>query len=228
MLEKERNTKLAKERKKLLGGLSRAIRSKRVLQAMERVPREQFVPPEHRDMAYLDVALTIGEGQTISQPYIVAMMTESLRLQSRDRVLEVGTGSGYQAAILAELIPESYLVTVELVPILRERARRVLSGLGYANIVVEPAGETLGCPERGPYDAIVVTAAAPSLPPSLLEQLAPAEEWCYRWGAWSSRNWCRFSAPVKAFRFGCSALAVSFRYWDPKVFPRPTKSSSRC
>jgi protein-L-isoaspartate(D-aspartate) O-methyltransferase len=173
MLEKERNTKLAKERKKLLGGLSRAIRSKRVLQAMERVPREQFVPPEHRDMAYLDVALTIGEGQTISQPYIVAMMTESLRLQSRDRVLEVGTGSGYQAAILAELIPESYLVTVELVPILRERARRVLSGLGYANIVVEPAGETLGCPERGPYDAIVVTAAAPSLPPSLLEQLAP-------------------------------------------------------
>ena len=173
MQEKERNTKLAKARKKLFGSLSRAIRSKKVLWAMEQVPRDQFVPPDARDMAYLDIPLAIGEGQTISQPYIVAMMTDSLRLQPRDRVLEVGTGSGYQSAILAELVPEGQVVTVELVPVLRERARRILNGLGYSNIVVEPAGETLGCPVRGPYDAIIVTAAAPGLPESLLAQLAP-------------------------------------------------------
>ena len=171
MQEKERNTKLAKSRKKLLGGLSKAIRSKSVLAAMERVPREDFVPSDLHDMAYLDIPLAIGEGQTISQPYIVAMMTEALQLLPGDRVLEVGTGSGYQAAILAELVPNGRLVTVELVPILRERAQRVLNGLGYTNIVFEAAGETLGCPARERYDAIVVTAAAPNLPQSLLEQL---------------------------------------------------------
>jgi protein-L-isoaspartate(D-aspartate) O-methyltransferase len=171
MQEKERNTKLAKSRKKLFHGLASAIRSKRVLAAMERVPREDFVPADLREMAYLDIPLAIGEGQTISQPYIVAMMTEALQLQPNDRVLEVGTGSGYQAAMLAELVPDGRLVTVELVAILRERAQRVLNGLGYTNIVFEPADETLGCPARGRYDAIIVTAAAPNLPHSLLEQL---------------------------------------------------------
>ena len=173
MQEKERNTKLAKARKKLFGSLSRAVRSKKVFWAMEQVPREQFVPPDARDMAYLDIPLAIGEGQTISQPYMVAMMTESLQLQPRDRVLEVGIGSGYQSAILAELLPQGQLVTVELVPVLRERAQCILNGLGYTNIVIESAGETLGCPARGPYDAIIVTAAAPGLPESLLAQLAP-------------------------------------------------------
>ena len=173
MQEKERNTQLAKARKKLFGGLSRAIRSKSVLRAMERVPRERFVPPDARYMAYLDVPLAIGQGQTISQPYIVAMMTDSLQLQPGDRVLEVGTGSGYQSAILAELLPPGQLVTVELVPVLRERAQCILNGLGYTNIVIESAGETLGCPARAPYDAIIVTAAAPGLPESLLAQLAP-------------------------------------------------------
>ena len=173
MQDKERNTKLAKARKKLFGSLSRAVRSKKVFWAMEQVPREQFVPPDARDMAYLDIPLAIGDGQTISQPYMVAMMTESLQLQPRDRVLEVGTGSGYQSAILAELLPPGQLVTVELVPVLRERAQCILNGLGYTNIVIESAGETLGCPARAPYDAIIVTAAAPGLPESLLAQLAP-------------------------------------------------------
>lgn len=173
MQDKERNTKLAKARKKLFGSLSRAVRSKKVFWAMEQVPREQFVPPDARDMAYLDIPLAIGDGQTISQPYMVAMMTESLQLQPRNRVLEVGTGSGYQSAILAELLPPGQLVTVELVPVLRERAQCILNGLGYTNIVIESAGETLGCPARAPYDAIIVTAAAPGLPESLLAQLAP-------------------------------------------------------
>ena len=173
MQDKERNTKLAKARKKLFGSLSRAVRSKKVFWAMEQVPREQFVPPDARDMAYLDIPLAIGDGQTISQPYMVAMMTESLQLQPRDRVLEVGTGSGYQSAILAELLPQGQLVTVELVPVLRERAQCILNGLGYTNIVIESAGETIGCPARAPYDAIIVTAAAPGLPESLLAQLAP-------------------------------------------------------
>ena len=172
MQDKERNTKLAKARKKLFGSLSRAVRSKKVFWAMEQVPREQFVPPDARDMAYLDIPLAIGDGQTISQPYMVAMMTESLQLQPRDRVLEVGTGSGYQSAILAELLPQGQLVTVELVPVLRERAQCILNGLGYTNIVIESAGETIGCPARAPYDAIIVTAAAPGLPESLLAQLA--------------------------------------------------------
>ena len=101
------------------------------------------------------------------------MMTEFLQLQPRDRVLEVGTGSGYQSAILAELLPQGQLVTVELVPVLRERAQCILNGLGYTSIVIESAGETLACPARGPYDAIIVTAAAPGLPDSLLAQLAP-------------------------------------------------------
>ena len=173
MQEKQRDTKLDKARKKLFGDLSRSIRSKDVVRAMERVPRERFVPLSARDMAYLDIPLTIGEGQTISQPFIVAMMSESLRLRPQERVLEVGTGSGYQSAILSQLVPEGQVVTVERVPELAERARRILSELGYTNIVIEPAGETLGCPERGPYDAIIVTAASPSLPPSLLAQLAP-------------------------------------------------------
>ena len=140
---------------------------------MEQVPREQFVPPDARDMAYLDIPLTIGERQTISQPYMVAMMTESLQLQPRDWVLAGGTGSGYQSEILAELLPQDQLVTVELVPVLRKRAQCILNGLGYTNIVIESAGETPGCPARGPYDAIIVTAAAPGLPESLLAQLAP-------------------------------------------------------
>jgi protein-L-isoaspartate(D-aspartate) O-methyltransferase len=139
---------------------------------MERVPREAFVPTSEHLNAYLDVPLAIGEGQTISQPYIVALITEALRLQPAERVLEVGGGSGYQAAVLAELAPDGKVVTVELVRSLAQRARDTLADLGYENIIVEDATETLGCPSRGPYDAIVVSAAAPALSPTLIAQLA--------------------------------------------------------
>jgi len=139
---------------------------------MERVARELFVPLESRHMAYLDLPLNIGEGQTISQPYIVAMMTELMELRGDEKVLEVGSGSGYQAAILSVLVPRGRVVTVERVPSLAERARKLLSQLGYNNVDVVPAGSTLGCPERGPFNAIMVTAAAPSLPESLVSQMA--------------------------------------------------------
>jgi len=172
MTEQEMEKKLNSDRKELFSNLRRSIRSKSVLRAMQRVPREVFVPTGDRYMAYLDMALAIGEGQTISQPYIVALITEALRLQPADRVLEVGAGSGYQAAVLAEMVPEGKVVTVEVVRCLTKRARDILCDLDYKNIVVEDANETLGCPWRGPYDAIVVSAAAPCLAPALVSQLA--------------------------------------------------------
>jgi protein-L-isoaspartate(D-aspartate) O-methyltransferase len=164
--------KLLSDRKELFSSLRRGIRSGPVLRAMERVPREAFVPTSERPMAYLDLPLAIGEGQTISQPYIVALITEALCLQPADRVLEVGAGSGYQAAVLAELVPDGKVVTVELVRSLAQRARETLDDLDYKNIVVEEASDALGCTWRGPYDAIVVSAAAPTLPPTLIAQLA--------------------------------------------------------
>ena len=173
MADRERDEKLIQSKRELFDGLSRSIRSKRTLRAMEMVPRERFVPPDSRHMAYLDVALSIGEGQTISQPYVVALMIASLRLKPHERVLEVGTGSGYEAAVLAQLVPDGIVVTVELLTVLAVRARDAFNDLGYLNIDIEPAGATLGCPSRGPYNAIVVAAAAPALPESLLAQLAP-------------------------------------------------------
>ncbi len=151
--------------------LSRRTRSPRVVEAMAAVPRERFVPSESRHMAYHDVPLPIGEGQTISQPTMVAEMTAALSVSPRDKVMEVGTGSGYQAAVLARLAPQGMVVTVERLPELAARAEATLMGLDYRNVVVEPAGDVPGCPERGPYDAILVAAAAPSIPPSLLAQL---------------------------------------------------------
>jgi protein-L-isoaspartate(D-aspartate) O-methyltransferase len=151
--------------------LARRIRAPDVLRAMAVVPRERFVPPDSRSMAYLDIALPIGEGQTISQPAIVAEMSAALRLGSRDKILEVGGGSGYQAAVLAQLAPDGMVVSVERLPELAARAEATLLGLDYRNVVVELAGPVPGCPERGPYDAILVAAAAPAIPPSLLAQL---------------------------------------------------------
>ena len=171
MAERESGKKLQSDRRALFISLRRSIRSQAVLKAMERVPRELFVPISERAKAYMDIALAIGEGQTISQPYIVALVTEALRLQPTDRVLEVGAGSGYQAAVLAELVPDSKIVTVELVRSLAQRARETLDRNGYMNVIVEDATEILGCPERGPYEAIVVSAAVPSLSPSLIAQL---------------------------------------------------------
>ena len=162
---------LERKRAELLRKLSGRIRSPETLRAMAAVPRERFVPPEQRSRAYQDIPLAIGEGQTISQPTMVAEMTAALRLSSRDKVLEVGCGSGYQAAVLAEAAPDGFVVTVERLPALAAQAEATLRELDYRNVVVELAGPVPGCPERGPYDAILVAAAAPAIPQSLLSQL---------------------------------------------------------
>ena len=159
-------------KRELFRKLLRNIPSETVIRAMEQVPRELFVPQDSRHMAYLDLPLSIGEGQTISQPYVVAMMTEAMELSGGDRVLEIGTGSGYQTAILSALTPRGRVVTMERVPALMQQARQRLEELGYRNVEVQLAGSSLGCPSKGPYDAIIVTAAAPRLPKSLISQLA--------------------------------------------------------
>jgi protein-L-isoaspartate(D-aspartate) O-methyltransferase len=147
------------------------IRDERVLDAIGRVPREAFVPPPLTSKAYLNAALPIGRGQTISQPFVVAIMSESLGLRGDEHVLEVGTGSGYQAAVLGELAGS--VVSVERVSELLEAARRVLDQLGYRNIELHLANGTLGWVPRAPYDRILVTAGGPTVPRSLLDQLAP-------------------------------------------------------
>ena len=164
------STELERARERLFAGLSRQRRWKAALDAMARVPRELFVPEESRHQSYEDIPLPIGGGQTISQPYIVALMTHALDVRPRDRVLELGTGSGYQAAILSLLARRVY--SVERVASLANGASAILSSLGYCNVEVHQAGSELGLPEQAPFDAIVVTAAAPRLPRSLMEQLA--------------------------------------------------------
>jgi protein-L-isoaspartate(D-aspartate) O-methyltransferase len=154
--------------------LDQGIRDPRVLAAFERVPRAFFVPEEAQGEAEADRPLDIGHGQTISQPFIVAAMTEALHLEGRERVLEVGTGSGYQTAILCELLPLSTIVrTLEIVPELSARAQKILSELGYDNVDFRVGDGALGWPEAAPFDAILVAAAPSIVPPALLEQLAP-------------------------------------------------------
>ncbi|MBW1914806.1 MAG: protein-L-isoaspartate(D-aspartate) O-methyltransferase [Deltaproteobacteria bacterium] len=148
---------------------ARGIRNREVLDAMIKVQRHLFVPDHYRKSAYSDYPLPIGHGQTISQPYIVAYMTEILNLESDHRVLEIGTGSGYQAAILAELIKEVY--TVEIIPELEKAAKNRLMELGYDNVKTRSSDGYLGWKEYAPYDAIVVTAAAGYIPPPLIDQL---------------------------------------------------------
>jgi len=157
-------------RAELISHLGTEIRDQRVLAAMARIPRERFVPPEEQDLAYEDRPLPIGYDQTISQPLIIAIMTEALELTGKEKVLEVGTGSGYQAAILAELA-RKVITTERLLP-LAESAKRVLDSLGYTNIEVHLAEETLGWLKGAPYNAIIVTAGAPRVPADLLAQLA--------------------------------------------------------
>ena len=147
----------------------RGISDERVLRAMGRVPRELFVPEELREHAYEDGALPIGHGQTISQPYIVATICALLGLEGHERVLDVGTGSGYQAAVLAELAAE--VVTIERVPELAEAARRALAEAGHEDVDVRVGDGSLGVPDRAPFAAIAVAAAAPSIPPALYSQL---------------------------------------------------------
>jgi len=158
------------ERARLIEHLSTEIRDQRVLEAMSRVPRERFVLPENQHLAYDDSPLPIGLDQTISQPFIIALMTEALELTGSEKVLEVGTGSGYQTAILAELA--RLVITTERLPALAERAKGVLDSLGYTNIEVHLAEEILGWQSEAPYNAIMVTAGAPRVPANLLAQLA--------------------------------------------------------
>jgi len=148
---------------------ARGIKDKRVLSAMLKVPRHLFVPEEMRDLAYRDEPLPIGYSQTISQPYIVAYMTEALKLRPEDKVLEIGTGSGYQTAILAELVREVY--TIEIIPELSQRAEETLKNLGYTNIEFLIGDGSKGWPEKAPFDAILVSAAPAEVPPALVDQL---------------------------------------------------------
>ena len=148
----------------------RDILDQRVLEAMAKIPRHQFVSADYQSWAYDDRPLSIGEGQTISQPYMVALMTESLRLKGPERILEIGTGSGYQTAILAEL--SRTIFTVERIEALTRKARQILHELGYANIFFFTGDGTRGWPEKAPFDGIIVTAGAPEIPDTLKYQLA--------------------------------------------------------
>ena len=150
--------------------VSRGVRDARVLEAMRTVPRERFVRESERRLAFFDGPLSIGCGQTISQPYIVAYMTEMLELKEADRALEVGTGCGYQTAVIAEIAREVY--TLEIVERLARTARETLDGLGYTNIFFRTGDGNEGWPEKSPYDAIMVTAAPERVPETLVSQLA--------------------------------------------------------
>lgn len=147
------------------------VRDAKVLAAMRKVPREEFVPEDLRPAAYEDRPLPIGEGQTISQPFVVASMTEALQLKGGEKVLEIGTGSGYAAAVLSHIAGEVY--TIERIPALVEQAKARLQRLGYASVHVVEGDGTLGHPPAAPYDAIVVTADGPQVPPALKAQLKP-------------------------------------------------------
>jgi len=149
---------------------SRGVRDERVLRAMEKIPRHLFIDEGLIDQAYNDNPLPIGEKQTISQPYIVALMTEALELKGREKVLELGTGSGYQAAVLAELADRVF--TVERIASLAQKARKLLESLNYYNVVIRVGDGTYGWREESPFDAIVVSAGSPSIPRTLVEQLA--------------------------------------------------------
>jgi protein-L-isoaspartate(D-aspartate) O-methyltransferase len=148
----------------------RGVRNPRVLDAMARVPRHEFVDAAFRDQAYDDTPLPIGDGQTISQPYMVAIMLDLLDPRAEDMILEVGTGSGYQTALLAEL--SRHVDSIERHPALAARAERALEQLGYANVAIHVGDGSLGLPSRSPFDAIIVAAAAPEVPPALVEQLS--------------------------------------------------------
>ncbi len=150
---------------------ARGIRSEAVLNAMASVPRERFLPPDRSGEAYRDQALPISHGQTISQPYMVAVMTEALQVDPGARVLEIGTGSGYQTAVLAALAGEVW--SIERIPGLMEEASTVLEELGFANVHLRAGDGTLGWPEAGPFDAILVTAGSPGVPYALKSQLSP-------------------------------------------------------
>lgn len=164
--------KFIKPRMKMISSqlISRGIKDERILKAMEKIPRHLFVDEGLQGQAYADNPLPIGDRQTISQPYIVALMTEALELTRNDKVLEIGTGSGYQAAILAELADR--ILSIERIASLADRARKLLEFLGYYNVLIRVGDGTYGWREEAPFDAIIVTAGAPEIPQTYLEQLA--------------------------------------------------------
>jgi protein-L-isoaspartate(D-aspartate) O-methyltransferase len=164
----------------------RDIVDETVLKAMEQVPRELFVPEEERHRAYEDAALPIGHGQTISQPYMVARISEALAVRPGERVLDVGTGSGYQAAVLAELGAD--VITIERIPELAEQARENLAAAGYDRVEVLVGDGTLGLPDRAPFDAIAVAAAAPDFPQTLYDQLRPRGRLVVPVGGWRGQR----------------------------------------
>ena len=178
--------------------VSKGINDKRVLAAMLKVPRHLFVEEGLWHQAYGDFPLPIGEGQTISQPYIVALMTEALHLTGGERVLEIGTGSGYQAAILAELTPSVF--SIERINTMAARARKVLDALGYAHVLIRIGDGTRGWAEEAPFTGIIVTAGAPEIPTSLVEQLAVGGRLVIPVGDEFSQNLLSVTKKEKGFR----------------------------
>lgn len=185
--------------------VARGIKDNLVIAAMRTVPRHLFIPPRHRLLAYTDQPLPIGYGQTISQPYVVAFMTAALGLSPEARVLEIGTGSGYQAAILAQIVQAVY--TVEIVPELTERARQVCRQLGYTNIFFKVGNGREGWLEYAPYSHIIVTAASPDVPESLLSQLSEGG---------------KLIIPIGAVNWGQELVLIhkeKSRLWQEKILP---------
>jgi len=203
----------------------RGVRSERVLEAMSAVPRHEFVPAHQLSAAYSDNALLIGEGQTISQPYVVAAMTEALSLTGTERVLEIGGGSGYQAAVLSTLAHE--VIAVELLPPLADLARARLERLGFSNIRVEQGDGSLGWPSAAPYDAILVAAAAPEIPPRLLEQLAEGGRLLIPVGTVDDQNMLRVvkgeNGIVQEKLFACRFVPLRGQYGWPIKTQEPTQ-----
>ena len=202
---------LERAKENLINYLTHEIADERVVQAMRRVPREAFVPPEHYHEAYDDRPLSIGFGQTISQPFIVALMVQALELKGNEKVLELGTGSCYEAAILAELAGE--IVTVEIIPQLAESAKRVLEKLGYSNIKVRIAGKSLGWSEEAPYEAIIVSAGAPSVPQVFLDQLA----WKGRLVIPVGSRWQQELLKIKKYKKGNKVENLGGCYFVPLI-----------
>ena len=182
---------------RLIEHLRSEVPDQTVIQAMERVPRELFVPEESRHLAYVDIPVPIGEGQTISQPFIVALMIRALELKRTDRVLEIGSGSGYQAAVISELV--DHVIGIERIQSLADSARKRLACLHYNNVEIQYAEERLGWERRAPYDAIIVAAGAPTLPRQLMEQMSVGGRLVIPVGSLTSQELMKVTRIEKAY-----------------------------
>lgn len=222
------NTQFEAQRREMVAQQlrKRGIRSERVLSAMLTVPRHEFVPAEQSTAAYTDHALTIGDGQTISQPYVVAAMAEALSLQGHERVLEIGGGSGYQAAVLSRLARE--VITIEFLPQLAVAARERLASLGFSNVQVEHGDGSLGWPVGAPYDAVLVSAAAPQIPSPLVDQLADGACLLLPMGTITEQNLIRVFKRgefiTQETLFACRFVPLRGRYGWPDSSPETTHS----